>query len=162
TLGIHILPDGRIGVGTISPTERMHVAGNVLATGQLKSSVAAGTAPLNVISTTLVPNLNPELHNGWRHYKSLAELGLTASATLAEIYNAMPNYSTLDVDAVNFSFKPHTSAIDARYTFTKYTFKLVAESWRVSGRYFYGYMTGTGSEQWTGWKTVGVADGTVQ
>jgi hypothetical protein len=51
-----------IGIG-VSPTQKLHVAGNVLAT-QLQSNVATGTAPLQVASTTLVTNLNADLLDG--------------------------------------------------------------------------------------------------
>lgn len=54
---------GNIGVG-VNPTQKLHVAGNVLVTGQLQSAVGTGTAPLVVASTTLVTNLNADLLDG--------------------------------------------------------------------------------------------------
>jgi hypothetical protein len=85
---------GRIGFG-IAPTEVIHAAGNILATGQLKSTIATGTAPLTVLSTTLVTNLNVDFLDGehgeyyldWNNftnYKSvIAGVGLTGGGILS-------------------------------------------------------------------------------
>lgn len=50
---------GKIGIG-IAPTQELTVSGDILATGQLQSSVGTGTAPLVVASTTLVTNLHAD------------------------------------------------------------------------------------------------------
>lgn len=57
---VRIFSNGYVGFGTISPSEIIHVVGNILATGQLKSSIAIGTAPLAITSTTKVNNLHVE------------------------------------------------------------------------------------------------------
>ena len=49
---------------TFNVAERVHVAGDVRATGQLVSTVASGTAPISVNSNTLVSNLNADLLDG--------------------------------------------------------------------------------------------------
>jgi hypothetical protein len=54
---------GNIGVGTTAAPERLSVAGNAQAT-RLISTVPTGTAPLAVVSTTTVPNLNADLLDG--------------------------------------------------------------------------------------------------
>jgi hypothetical protein len=55
---------GNVGVGTATPLEKLDVVGGIRASGQLVSTVASGTAPLSVASTTLVANLNAALLNG--------------------------------------------------------------------------------------------------
>lgn len=52
TITVGVTSGGNISAGTIS------------ATGQITSTVATGTAPLVIASTTLVPNLNAQFHNG--------------------------------------------------------------------------------------------------
>ncbi|WP_310379046.1 hypothetical protein [Flavobacterium sp.] len=64
-----------VGIGTNTPTEKLHVVGNIKASGlatfaltvtatRLISNVATGTSPLTVTSTTVVPNLNADLLDG--------------------------------------------------------------------------------------------------
>lgn len=55
---------GNVGIGVAQPTNKLDVAGAIGLTGQLKSSVATGTAPLSIASTTLVSNLNSEYLGG--------------------------------------------------------------------------------------------------
>jgi hypothetical protein len=54
---------GDIGIGTASPSEKLEVVGIVKATS-FSSTVADGTAPLSVLSTTLVTNLNADKLDG--------------------------------------------------------------------------------------------------
>jgi hypothetical protein len=49
--------DGQVGIGTISPGKALDVSGDIRASLQLISTVATGTAPLAVTSTTEVANL---------------------------------------------------------------------------------------------------------
>ena len=59
--------DGSVGVGTSTPSARLDVAnGSVRTSSQLISTVATGTAPIAVNSSTTVPNLNVDLLDG-RH-----------------------------------------------------------------------------------------------
>lgn len=50
---------GQIGIG-ITPTEALHVNGSILASYQIKSTVATGTPPMTVSSTTKVVNLQSD------------------------------------------------------------------------------------------------------
>lgn len=61
------------------------VTGNVTASSQLVSSVATGTAPLSVSSTTLVNNLNVELFNGQNASFYYTNLSSSANATTLTI-----------------------------------------------------------------------------
>lgn len=54
---------GTLNVTTLNLTGALVVPGTLTAT-QLISTVSTGTAPLAVSSTTVVPNLNAQLHNG--------------------------------------------------------------------------------------------------
>ena len=55
---------GNIGIATTNPTSTLHVVGDIKTSNQLVSTVATGTAPLSVASTTLVTNLNADLLDG--------------------------------------------------------------------------------------------------
>lgn len=50
--------DGQVGIGNITPAKKLDVTGDVRASLQLISTVAIGTPPLDVTSTTEVPKLN--------------------------------------------------------------------------------------------------------
>lgn len=52
-----------LGTGTDNGTDKLQVNGSILGT-VLKSTVATGTSPLTITSTTLVTNLNADLHEG--------------------------------------------------------------------------------------------------
>ncbi len=56
---------GKVGIGTSTPSEELDVSGDIQASGQLKSTVAAGTAPLVVSSDTKVTNLNADKLDGY-------------------------------------------------------------------------------------------------
>jgi hypothetical protein len=115
---------GKIGIG-IAPAEVLHVAGNILATGQLKSTVATGAAPLVVSSVTLVTNLNADFLDGqhgsyyldWNNftnYKSIiAGDGLVTGGPLsADVTVALGTPSTLNSSTSNsVSADSHTHAI---------------------------------------------------
>jgi hypothetical protein len=53
-----------LGSSTDDGVNKLQVTGPVSITGQLTSTLATGTAPLVIASTTLVPNLNADLHDG--------------------------------------------------------------------------------------------------
>jgi hypothetical protein len=61
---------GYVGIGTSTPGEKLDVNGNIQASGQLKSTVATGTAPIVVSSTTVCANLNAKLWDGAAKYVS--------------------------------------------------------------------------------------------
>jgi hypothetical protein len=63
---------GRFGVGTTIPSEKIEAVGNIKATaGQFISTMATGTAPVVVSSTTVCPNLNAGLWDNY-HLPALA------------------------------------------------------------------------------------------
>lgn len=55
---------GLAGIGTDSPGEKLHVAGNTRTDGYFKSTVGTGTQPYQCNSTTLNTNLNADLLDG--------------------------------------------------------------------------------------------------
>lgn len=55
---------GLAGIGTDSPGEKLHVAGNTRTDGYFRSTVGTGTAPYQCSSTTLNTNLNADLLDG--------------------------------------------------------------------------------------------------
>ena len=56
---------GLAGIGTNSPGEKLHVAGNTRTDGYFKSTVGTGTQPYQCSSTTLNTNLNADLLDNW-------------------------------------------------------------------------------------------------
>lgn len=56
---------GLAGIGTDSPGEKLHVAGNTRTDGYFKSTVGTGTAPYQCSSTTLNTNLNADMLDNW-------------------------------------------------------------------------------------------------
>lgn len=56
---------GLAGIGTNSPGEKLHVAGNTRTDGYFKSTVGTGTAPYQCNSTTLNSNLNADMLDNW-------------------------------------------------------------------------------------------------
>ena len=56
---------GLAGIGTNSPGEKLHVAGNTRTDGYFKSTVGKGTAPYQCSSTTLNSNLNADMLDNW-------------------------------------------------------------------------------------------------
>lgn len=68
---------GLAGIGTNSPGEKLHVAGNTRTDGYFKSTVGTGTAPYQCSSTTLNSNLNADLLDGY--HQTAFSMGWTSS-----------------------------------------------------------------------------------
>lgn len=61
----------RLGVGTATPSEKLEVSGKGRFSDQIVSTLASGTAPFSLASTTVVTNLNADLLDG-KHASELA------------------------------------------------------------------------------------------
>ncbi len=57
--------DGKVGIGVTSPQYSLDVSGGIRQSGQIISTVATGTAPFSVSSSTVVTNLNADLLDGY-------------------------------------------------------------------------------------------------
>lgn len=68
---------GLAGIGTNSPGEKLHVAGNTRTDGYFRSTVGTGTQPYQCSSTTLNNNLNADLLDGY--HQVAFNMGWTSS-----------------------------------------------------------------------------------
>jgi hypothetical protein len=62
----HCFSTGNVGIKKIDPNLELDVNGSIAANGQFISSLASGTAPLVIASTTMVANLNADLLDGYQ------------------------------------------------------------------------------------------------
>ena len=61
---MYTLPTGNVGIGTATPAAKLDVGGTLSVSGTITSTVADGTAPLSVTSTTRCVNLNADMLDG--------------------------------------------------------------------------------------------------
>lgn len=73
---------GLAGIGTNSPGEKLHVAGNTRTDGYFRSTVGTGTQPYQCSSTTLNANLNADLLDGYHQGSFMRTNGVNQYVTL--------------------------------------------------------------------------------
>ena len=73
---------GLAGIGTGSPGEKLHVAGNTRTDGYFRSTVGTGTQPYQCSSTTLNNNLNADLLDGYHQGSFMRTNGFNQYAIL--------------------------------------------------------------------------------
>ncbi|MFA6082681.1 MAG: tail fiber domain-containing protein [Patescibacteria group bacterium] len=104
--------NNRLGIGTATPGTSLDVSGgSIRTTNQLVSTIATGTAPLVVSSTTGVTNLNADLWDGYQFASYLNQDVLTTSPVIFanidtgfganELYDM--NQAVLTTSAVTFA-----------------------------------------------------------
>ena len=114
--GSGITPSGPF-TATVSGTGNAHVAANNTFTGsntftqQIVSTVATGTAPFSIASTTQVTNLNAQLHGGLAAPAS-AIVGISDTQTLTS--------KTIDISANTLKNSTNTAGHYARNNGTQY------------------------------------------
>jgi len=92
--------DGNVGIGTGSPGAKLDVAGGSIRTSdQLISTAATGTAPLQVTSTTMVPNLNAAQLDGF----AASAFGRLAAAQTWSAANTFSSALTLGTQGTSTS-----------------------------------------------------------
>ncbi|MDH3891194.1 MAG: hypothetical protein OEV49_08930 [candidate division Zixibacteria bacterium] len=95
---------GNLGVGTLTPGEKLDVVGGSIRTdGRLISTVATGTPPLDVHSETQVANLNADMLDG-HHAADLA----TAATETATVDNS--SAVSISFSSATFTTPPDLSA----------------------------------------------------
>ena len=85
--------EGNVMVGTTTDngTDKLQVNGSQTSTGQIKSTLATGTSPLNVTSTTVNTNLNADLLDG--QHGSYYQTALTNPITGTGTTNYLPKFT---------------------------------------------------------------------
>jgi hypothetical protein len=75
---LDILPSGNVGIWTNSPWQKLDVSwGSIRTTNQLISTLATGTSPLSVSSTTVNTNLNADLLDGYTTWNASGNIPLS-------------------------------------------------------------------------------------
>ena len=88
-----MIVQGNLGVGTTAPGVKMDVSGGAIRTNnQLISTVATGTAPLAVSSTTAVSNLNADLLDG-QHASAFATSDTVVRLSAVRYYSSTTTWN---------------------------------------------------------------------
>ena len=122
---------GLAGIGTNSPGEKLHVAGNTRTDGYFRSTVGTGTQPYQCSSTTLNTNLNADLLDG---YHQTAFTSIIGRRTLSTSGTAPYNYICLFRIANSSGYSTLRVDIDIK---TRYH-RVILYVDIVSGQYAYG------------------------
>ena len=113
---------GNVGVKTASPGTALDVTGSVRASLQLISTVAIGTSPLAVTSTTLVSNLNADMLEGYHGdvtstvstvavRNSSGDINTRLFRSEYDTTNATIGYIMTQIDTVDYNYiRPSTPA----------------------------------------------------
>lgn len=93
--GQSLYVNSAIGNG-VSPSYNFYVGGSMGISGQITSTVATGTAPLVVASTTAVANLNADLLDGQHgsYYASASSLGSYVTLSTAQTISGNKTFSS--------------------------------------------------------------------
>jgi hypothetical protein len=99
---------GNVGIGSTIPTEKLDIIGNTKATGTITASrfistVATGTAPLTVTSTTEVTNLNASLLRGGVPGQNINSFDIVTNAGTQTLTNKTLTLPTFGGTGVAFT-----------------------------------------------------------
>jgi hypothetical protein len=160
-LGVYVSPSGNVGVRRTNPTAPLDVNGKILTNNQFQSTVAQGTAPLQVASSTVVQGLNVEMINGWKMFDSMGSVGMGNTSTPNEYFTALPDKSIL-IYAINTNNNaPWGITTTGTITIKKHTLARVEVTYiSTGGQMMYGIVTSSGN--WGGFYTVAAANGITQ
>lgn len=87
--------EGYVGIGTSTPSQKLEVVGNIKTSGVFESTIATGTAPFTVSSTTVVTNLNADMVDGL-HSASFQPIDATLTALAAYNTNGLLTQTAAD------------------------------------------------------------------